>query len=236
MQNLKQLLLILTNIFLQPCFASITSLISSAETFEQSMFEYQPTNDKLFSRIISNLTDYGCWCNFKDFSDNKIHHSNASPVDQFDALCQTLINGYSCGRIDVKSLQVEDDSSLTSNSGSPGDDLYSSSYSFGFGDYGGDDYGGYGFDLGLGLDLGLGGDSDDTGDGDSSSDNSSNNNADYSNDQVLVHHASNDPIICDPAIINYNTGLDTEAILMINMMGDPYQTIERTCKFNNPTV
>lgn len=84
--------------------ADYSSILETIQTFERDMFTFDPLNDNVLSSIVANITDYGCWCNFNNLP-NKVIHSSAPVLDDFDQICKTLVNGYSCGRIDP-ALQI----------------------------------------------------------------------------------------------------------------------------------
>jgi len=47
---------------------------------------------------IDTIKNYGCWCNF----DQPVGTGKGHPVDETDALCRTLSEGYQCAMMDVE--------------------------------------------------------------------------------------------------------------------------------------
>lgn len=45
---------------------------------------------------------YGCWCNFDESNFNKPGHGHGPPMDEWDASCKQLVDGYECAVIDAQ--------------------------------------------------------------------------------------------------------------------------------------
>ena len=72
--------------------ADYNSILQTLQSFEREMFMFEPEKDNVLSNIFLDISDYGCWCNFKNSKPNRIL-SNAPVLDDFDKICYDLVQG-----------------------------------------------------------------------------------------------------------------------------------------------
>ena len=99
-----------TAILASTCFADLKNMQTqlnnlkelAAETQDQTML--RSLDDKgQFSLWLEDVDEYGCWCYFGD----KHGRGKSNPVNDLDAHCKQLHEGYECAMLDHTDVNTE---------------------------------------------------------------------------------------------------------------------------------
>jgi len=89
------------------CLASMASAEISKAVSDHARSNHKKDRNLniILGPTLDTIRSYGCWCDF----DTPVGNGRGHPIDEADALCRTLSEGYQCAMMDVEAASGVDD-------------------------------------------------------------------------------------------------------------------------------